>query len=88
MKALLVSWEDDDLGVEKEVDELAQLLTRVYCYDVAKWKIPSTGSWGALDDRVRYVARGLDAAPSLLILYYAGHARPRGQLGSYPVWVS
>ena len=88
VRALLVSWEDDDLGVVKEVDELGQLLSRVYFYPVEKWKIPSQGSWSALDDKVRAVAKELVVTPSLLIFYYAGHARPRGQLGSYPVWTS
>ncbi|KAK0632646.1 hypothetical protein B0T14DRAFT_39681 [Immersiella caudata] len=57
VKALLVSCEDDDLGVEKEVNELAQLFTRVYSYDAEKWKIPSLGSWSALDDKVRTADR-------------------------------
>ena len=89
VKALLVSWEDDDLGVEAEVDVLGQMFEEVYHYDVEKWKIPAVNSFRALDKRVRSVAEEIWETPSsLFIVYYAGHARPSRGLGSYPLWVS
>ncbi|KAK3333025.1 hypothetical protein B0T19DRAFT_473783 [Cercophora scortea] len=88
VKAFLVSWEDDDLGVEKELDELAQLFDDVYSYDVEKWKIPSSDQQERLDEKVRDVIKGWQSPSSLLIFYYAGHARPSRHPGTYPVWVS
>lgn len=88
VKVLLVSWQDDDLGVEREIDELGQLFECAYMYEVEKWKIPFVDSQGALDEKVRDVVKVWRTSTSLLIFYYAGHARPSRHLGSYPVWVS
>ncbi|KAK4454485.1 hypothetical protein QBC34DRAFT_160211 [Podospora aff. communis PSN243] len=89
VKALLVSWEDDDLGVRVEVDLLGQLLERVYSYDVEKWQIPSRDPFKALDKQVRAASEAVwDTTSSLFILYYAGHARPSRGLGSFPRWSS
>lgn len=89
VKVLLISWEEDDLGVEVEVDLLGQLLENVYSYEVEKWKIPSMNSFDALDEQVRASAKAIRSNPSsLFVLYYAGHARPSRDLGSYPRWSS
>jgi hypothetical protein len=89
VKAFLVSWEEDDLGVEEEVDDLARLLKHTYSYQVEKWKIPSRNSQIALDKKVGDLVCELEGASTLLFFYYAGHAMPsRQQFGSYPVWRS
>jgi len=89
VRALLVSWEEDDLGVVAEIDLLGQLLQDVYRYDVRKWRIPSVDSFKALDRHVRSVTEDIwGATSSLFILYYAGHARPSRDLGSFPRWTS
>ncbi|KAK4209563.1 hypothetical protein QBC37DRAFT_450105, partial [Rhypophila decipiens] len=89
VRALLVSWEDDDLGVAAELRVLSQLLQDVYHYDVEQWKIPSVDSFKALDRHIRHATEDIwGAKSSLFILFYAGHARPSGGLGSFPRWVS
>ncbi|KAK1759192.1 hypothetical protein QBC47DRAFT_357079 [Echria macrotheca] len=89
VKALLLSWEDDDLGVEAEIDPLAQLLENVYGYEVERWRIPSLGSFRALDNKVRASTESIWEVPSsLFILYYGGHARPSRGQGSFPRWSS
>lgn len=89
VKALLLSWEEDDLGVGVEVDLLGQLLEGAYGYEVEKWRIPSLNSFMALDKQVRNFAESIwSTSSSLFILYYAGHARPSRDLGSFPRWSS
>ncbi|KAK4134646.1 hypothetical protein BT67DRAFT_300711 [Trichocladium antarcticum] len=89
VKAFLVSWEGDDLGVEQEVNDLARLFEHTYSYQVEKWKIPSRNSQIALDWKIADLVGELDRSSTLLIFHYAGHARPsRQHFGSYPVWRS
>lgn len=90
VKAFLLSWEDDDLGVETEVDKLGDLFERVYSYQVEKWKIPSgpVDVQDAVDEKVKTMIKEFQTPSSLLIFYYAGHAQPQEQIGSYPVWRS
>ena len=88
VKAFLVSWEEDDLGVEAEIGDLARLFEHTYSYQVEKWKIPSRPPQVALDKKVAELVEELEDPSTLLIFYYAGHARPSRQYGSYPVWQS
>ena len=38
---LLLSWEDDDLGVFEEVTELQDVFRHYYRFETEEWKIPS-----------------------------------------------
>ncbi|KAH8891643.1 hypothetical protein GQ53DRAFT_865528 [Thozetella sp. PMI_491] len=88
VKVLLTSWMEDDLGVESEIDQLKDLFERVYRYDVDIWKIPSEKSERALIAKTSSLLDECELTKSLLIFYYAGHARPSMHLGTYPVWTS
>ncbi|KAL8894852.1 MAG: hypothetical protein Q9192_004005 [Flavoplaca navasiana] len=49
---LLLSWEDDDLGVATEIHELDDVFHYVYGYKTKQWKIPSIQSHIALVRRI------------------------------------
>ena len=80
VRALLVQWEDDDLGVDKEVGKLAAVLSNPqpdgYNFSVERWYIPSSseeyGPEDLLDERLREFRKGAKE-DDLLILYYGGH---------------
>ena len=78
---LLLSFEEDDLGVADEIAPLQEVFEKKYRYETEAWQIPSKLPRSALssklnafidkyckDDREPY-----DALP-LLIIYYGGHA--------------
>lgn len=69
---LLLSWEDDNLGVIEEVLELQGVFRHVYLYDVEEWKIPSTHSYKALRKQISRFLDEFEQPNSLLIVYYAG----------------
>ena len=77
---LLLCWEDDDLGVSSEINELDNVLRDVYQYKTDRWKIPSMQSHvaltrrilGAMDQVIHREDQELHH-DSLLIVYYGGH---------------
>ena len=70
---LLVRWEDDDLGTEKELDDLEDVLRNVYCYSTERYLIPSDDSMTQLEYRLNDFRKAYDSKTTLLILYYGGH---------------
>ncbi|KAL9629023.1 MAG: hypothetical protein Q9204_005515 [Flavoplaca sp. TL-2023a] len=70
---LLLSWEDDDLGVAVEIDDLETVFRDIYGYRVERWKIPSTTSHNSLVYRIMQVLRDFESSDKLLITYYGGH---------------
>jgi len=87
VSALLVRWEEDDLGVVKEIEMLRRIFHDTYHFDVENFTIPS-GKRGYLGliERIKSLLEIYDAEDNLFILYYAGHARQDGQ--SQPTWIS
>jgi hypothetical protein len=70
---LLVSWEDDDLGVATEIKGLRHVFRDRYHFQVQGYRIPSAKPDRALYRRVLEFL-DLDGEGTLLIFYYAGHA--------------
>ncbi|KAL8645746.1 MAG: hypothetical protein Q9226_007162 [Calogaya cf. arnoldii] len=70
---LLLSWEDDDLGVVGEIDDLEAVFRDIYRYRVERWKIPSTTSHNSLVDRIMHALRDFESNDKLFITYYGGH---------------
>ncbi len=71
---LLLSWEDDDLGVNDEVVELEEVFRKDYCYHtVRKWEIPSLKPYSTLEDELYRFRKDHSLKDNLLIIYYAGH---------------
>lgn len=78
---LLLSFEDDDLGVAEEIEELHKVFEKDYGYKPEPWPIPKVDSQKELsnklyDFRASYCHQGLEENDTLplLIVYYAGHA--------------
>lgn len=70
---LLLSWEDDDLGVESEINELDYVFENVYRYRTDQWRIPTSKSHNALVRRVMEALEEAEARNVLLVVYYGGH---------------
>ncbi|KAL8790092.1 MAG: hypothetical protein Q9213_000794 [Squamulea squamosa] len=71
--SLLLSWEEDELGVVSEVQELDEVLTQTYRFRTQQWSIPSLGSHNALAFRLMEFLRDYDNNENLLLVYYGGH---------------
>ena len=71
---LLLSWEDDDLGVVDEVVELEDVFRKAYgCQTVRRWEIPSLKPYSKLEDQLYRFRKKYSSSDNLLIVYYAGH---------------
>jgi hypothetical protein len=88
VNVLLTGWKDDDLNVDTEIEDLGFLFKDQYGYNVQKYQIPSLKPDRALKDRVLSFLKEGDKKDSLLIFYYAGHARRSPQLNGAPIWVA
>ena len=84
---LLLRWEDDDLGVETELNDLHHVFTDLFHYGVVTYEIPSDKPDKALKRRV-FDFLEHDGLETLLLLYYAGHARTSTQINEAPVWAA
>jgi hypothetical protein len=70
---LLISWEDDNLGVVEEISELRDVFQNTYCYSTREFQIPSHQSHNALARRLLEFVEEPESKKSLLIVYYGGH---------------
>ena len=70
---LLLSWEDDNLGVINEVVELDDVFRNTYHYQTETWKIPSTRSHNSLAAKIVKFLDDYESQDNLLITYYGGH---------------
>jgi hypothetical protein len=85
---LLIRWEDDDLGVVSEIRELKHVFEDIYNYNVEAYDIPNAMSHRTLNQRIqeflKYDEKNGDQ--TLLIVYYAGHARKVHDSNEPPIW--
>ena len=71
---LLLSWEDDDLGVVDEVLELKSVFRDDYDFDTVRlWVIPRHRPYSKLEDELYQFRKEFSSTDNLLIVYYAGH---------------
>ena len=71
---LLLSWEDDDLGVFDEVIELEDVFRKDYGYhSVRRWEIPTLKPYSKLEDELYLFRKDHSSNDNLLIVYYASH---------------
>ena len=84
---LLLSWEDDDLGVQIEINELRDVFIGRYHFEVQEYKIPSTKPNRNAINRVKELL-DLESKDNLLIVYYAGHAKRGRQSNEASIWVA
>lgn len=82
---LLLSWVNDDLKVEIEIQRLFRVFEELYGFGVAWWLIPSDDSHNELGDRLRSFTKQYAQEDTLLIIYYGGH----GYIDSnrQPIWL-
>ncbi|KAK5659870.1 hypothetical protein OQA88_13333 [Cercophora sp. LCS_1] len=77
VSVLLIQWEEDDLGVVKEILELRDLLTRFFRYKVEVWSIPRgthRSIYKAIFNKLDEFTQNGNNDMTLLWIYYAGHA--------------
>jgi hypothetical protein len=82
---VLLSWEADDLKVDQEIDPLRAVLADRYHFRVQEYKIPSVKPDKALKKRIFDFLEEEDSG-TLLIVYYAGHARAALQSNEASLW--
>lgn len=82
--ALFLRWKSDDLGVVTESNDLQLVFQDLYHYQVESYKIPDERPDTALKRRLLKFLEN-DAKDTLLIVYYAGHAKIH-ESHTAPVW--
>lgn len=85
---MLLSWEDDNLGVKGEINELHNVLSRMYRFEIHEYEIHGEKPGRDTQSRVAAFLREHDDKDNLLILYYAGHAMPSRQGSEAPIWAA
>ena len=71
---LIFCWEEDDLGVAKEIELLRRVFSTAYNFpDCRVIKIPSVDSHSFTGDVLATAKRTYSSPESLLIVYYGGH---------------
>ncbi|CZR56089.1 uncharacterized protein PAC_05977 [Phialocephala subalpina] len=84
---LMISWTHDDLGVWREIIALRTVLEDMYNFKVEEYKIPGISQPDrALKSRVIEFLNSSDRQDTLLIVYYAGHARRAPEENASPLW--
>lgn len=70
---LLLSWENDDLGVHTELSELQSVLQTYYSFNTQEWRIQSIRSHNSLGLRIMEFLEQFESEDNLLVIYYGGH---------------
>lgn len=86
VQVLILSWEDDDLGVSKEIDDLRSTFLHLFHYGVTEWKIPQHKPERKLNLEVGDFLEQYDSKDRLLVVYYAGHGFLNEQ--RVPMWAA
>jgi hypothetical protein len=83
-----LSWENDSLGVQGEIDELRSIFLKLYRFEIHEYKIRGDKPGRDTQSKVATFLQGNDHSDHLLILYYAGHAMPSRQGSEAPIWAA
>lgn len=70
---LLIRWAEDDLGTEKEINDLDKVFREEYNYSTERELIPSHDSHNTLEYMIARFRHNHDGPNNLLIVYYGGH---------------
>lgn len=70
---LLIRWAEDDLGTEKEINDLDRVFCDAYNYTTECEVIPSNNSHNTLEFMITRFRHRHDSPNNLLIVYYGGH---------------
>lgn len=86
VQILILSWEDDDLGVSEEIEDLQKTFHDLFNYQVTEWLIPQHKPERKLNLEVGKFLEKHDNKDHLLIVYYAGHGFLNQQ--RVPMWAA
>jgi hypothetical protein len=70
---LLLRWEEDSIGVEYELNDLAKTFRSAYGFETETWLIPTFKPSRTLSRKASQFIDDFGNADNLLIVYYAGH---------------
>jgi len=73
VKVLLVRWEEDDLDVDWELQDLSKVLG-AYGFDTETWLIPTDSAQFKMMQKASDFIRAFGGENTLFIVYYGGHA--------------
>ncbi|KAF5623159.1 uncharacterized protein FTJAE_10712 [Fusarium tjaetaba] len=73
VQVLLIRWEEDELEVEWELNELQRVLHHLYGFTTDKFLIPTQNSHRKLNHKVLGFVEEHENEDTLLIVYYGGH---------------
>jgi hypothetical protein len=76
VNTLLLYWEEDDLGCQKEVKKLKDLLEQHFRYAVYTFVIPTRRSQALLQREISKFVLEHSLESTLTIIYYSGHGDP------------
>lgn len=85
---MLLSWVEDDLGVDSEIDKLDLLFQHEFGYNTERFRIPSENSAAELGDKITaFIKQHALKEQNLTILYYGGHGDNTAvDAAGYPEW--
>ncbi|OBS27948.1 hypothetical protein FPOA_01888 [Fusarium poae] len=72
VQVLLIQWDEDELQVEDEVNELRKVFN-LYNFTTTKFRIPTSNSHRKLNQKVLSFVEEHENEDTLLIIYYGGH---------------
>ncbi|CAM1510238.1 Fc.00g005730.m01.CDS01 [Cosmosporella sp. VM-42] len=73
VEVLLIRWEEDELEVEWELDELHKVFRDVYGFSTEQFLIPTQNSHRKLNHKALSFVEEHEREDMLLIVYYGGH---------------
>jgi hypothetical protein len=73
VKVLLIRWEEDDLDVKWELDDLGKVFTE-YGFDVEVFLIPTKSAHHKMNGWALQFIDRFDSENTLFMVYYGGHA--------------
>lgn len=71
---LLLRWEEDELQVEWELNDLAKVF-RAYKFNTETWLIPTESPYMKMMGKALQFVGDYQSEDTLLIVYYGGHAK-------------
>ncbi|KAI1443636.1 hypothetical protein F5Y02DRAFT_196717 [Annulohypoxylon stygium] len=84
---LMITWEETDMpGMKKEIKRLSSVFSDVFGYNIHGVTIPTSKPDLRVRREVDDFIEDYGQEDNLLIVYYAGHARPGLRSGAPPIW--
>lgn len=86
--ALMLVWEDDDLGCAEEVKQLSIVLEEKFHYKVRQFLIPSERPQPSLSRAMSDFLYHYGSPGNLALIYYGGHGDPDLEGEKDAVWAA